>query len=74
MYEKIVKINSIDNANSFVEATRTLKEDVDVLVGRYIVDGKSILGVLSTNLLVPLRVQVHGDDTEKYDKLFSRFL
>ena len=42
--------------------------NVDVSAGRYIVDGRSIMGVFSIDLSQDLTVTIHTDDEEKASK------
>lgn len=48
MYQKKVKllINSIEKVKRFVNINTNFIGDVDVCSGRYIIDGKSIMGCL----------------------------
>ena len=36
--------------------------DVDLKQGRYVIDGKSIMGMFSLNLLEPIFIMLHTDD------------
>ncbi len=46
-----VKLDSIENAQKFVEICNQFENiDIDYIVGKYTVDAKSIMGVLSTSL------------------------
>lgn len=40
-------IKTFDDAEKLVRLCRSYQDDIDVLHGRYIIDGKSSLGVLS---------------------------
>ena len=64
-----VKLTSIDDVNEFVSIASLNKGDIDIRSGRYIIDGKSILGILSLNLNQPLTVDIYdGDFVEKIEK------
>lgn len=58
----LVKLSSIDDVNEFVSIASLNKGDIDIRSGRYIVDGKSILGILSLNLSQPLTVDIYDGD------------
>ena len=45
-----VKLNSIDNAKEFTKICEMFDEDIDYVIGRYTIDAKSLLGILSTTL------------------------
>lgn len=57
-----IKINTIENAKNFSKICEKFLFDVDVYYGRYIVDGRSILGILSFDLTKPLNVKIHTGD------------
>ena len=50
-------INSFEKAKDFVVLANDCQGDVNVSQGHFIVDGKSIVGVLSLNLTKPVEVQ-----------------
>ena len=51
-----VKLNSIDNAKEFTKICEMFDEDV---IGRYTIDAKSLLGILSTTLGKIAKVTIH---------------
>lgn len=58
----LIKLNTIEDINSFVSVcTQYYDGEIDVMQGRQIIDGRSILGIFSLNLLEPLKVII---DTE----------
>lgn len=59
-----VRLTSVHDVKEFVEATSRCSCDVDVLSGRYVVDGKSIMGMFSISLSGPVAVRVHGGQEE----------
>ena len=59
-----ILLTSVGNVKQFVEAASRLRCEVDVLSGRYVVDGKSIMGLFSINLSGPVTVQVHGTEQD----------
>ncbi|MCD8335530.1 MAG: HPr family phosphocarrier protein [Clostridiales bacterium] len=70
-----VTLNSIDSVKKFVDVTTILRCDIDVLSGRYVVDGKSIMALFSIDLNRPVTVRVHDDEEgELFKKNVSAFL
>jgi len=63
-----VNLNSIDKAKDFADIASGVSCEVDVCSGRYVVDGKSLLGLFSLDLSAPVRVVVHGTE-EECDKI-----
>lgn len=60
-----------DNVNRFVKISSMYNEDIDVSCGRYVVNGKSVLGLLSLNLLDTVTVTIHTDDFVTAKKFIS---
>ncbi|MPM80794.1 hypothetical protein SDC9_127844 [bioreactor metagenome] len=71
-----IQLGSVNDVKEFVEAASRLPCDVDVLKGRYVVDGKSIMGMFSINLAGPITVHVQGTeaDTAALKERAARFL
>ncbi len=61
-----VTITNEDCAKAFVTICAKYDFCQDVYSGRYVVDGKSILGVLSLDLSMPLTVDMYGGSSEAY--------
>lgn len=59
-----VDLNTIDNVKDFVAKACKSKRDISVHSGRYCVDGKSILGMFSLNLVHTVEVVLDGEDKE----------
>ena len=57
-----VKLNSIDSAKDFSKVCEKFDEDVDYVIGRYVIDAKSLLGILSTTLGKIAHVTIHSKD------------
>lgn len=60
-----IKLNTINDVKDFVETCEKYKGcSVEVKQGRWIVDGKSILGIFSLNLTEMLDVTVNYENEE----------
>ncbi len=57
-----IQMKQIDDVKSFVRLNEQQPFDVDVSLGRYEVDGKSIMGVFQLDLANPVTVKLHTDD------------
>lgn len=55
-----IQLTSVSDIKFFVDAASRLDCDVDVICGRYLVDGKSIMGLFSIDLSQPIFVEVRG--------------
>lgn len=60
----VLNLNSLDRVKEFCNFTPKLDGDIDILSERYIVDGKSILGLLSLNLAKPLKAMIKANEDE----------
>ena len=57
-----VLLPSVAEAREFVAAAERCDFDIDIYYNRVIIDGKSILGVLSLDLSQVLTVEFRGED------------
>lgn len=56
--EFFVLLTSVADVKAFVDASSGYPYDVDVLTGRYVVNGKSIMGLFSIDLSKPVTVRL----------------
>lgn len=68
-----VRINTIEKVKRFSNITNEFNNEIEVLCGRYIIDGKSIMALFSINLLEPLTVRILTDDEEEIET-FNRVM
>lgn len=61
----LVMLNSMDKIKNFVDVVSSYESDVDLSSGKFVVDAKSILGILSLNLSKPLKVVVQDSSFEE---------
>lgn len=66
-----VLLNTIDKVKKFTTIANKFDCDIDVLQGRYTVDGKSIMGVFSLDLTKPVIVEIDSDDEKEIDKFLD---
>lgn len=58
-----IKLNTIQDAKDFVEISSKYHDgEIVIKQNRYVVDGKSLLGIFSLNLLEPVRVVIDSED------------
>ena len=63
-----IKLDSVEKVKRFCNETFKLDFELDLHSGKYIVDGKSIMGIFSLDLSKVIEVVVHCDNTEKINK------
>ena len=64
-----INLGSIDKVKSFVNDITKFDSDFDLVSGRYVIDAKSIMGILSTSLNKECVVNFLSDD----EKLCNQF-
>lgn len=70
-----VDLKSIQSVKDFVNATNNFTGDVTLKSERYVVDGKSIMGIFSLDLSKPITVEVTPEEkTEEFKKTVEKFL
>ena len=57
MLEKYVKFNTIDDVKRFVAITSVKEYEITLESDKYMVDAKSIVGILSLDLTKPLKMK-----------------
>ena len=56
-----IKLSLAENVKYFVNIANKYPYDLDLRVGRHVVDGKSILGIFSLDLSKPITLEVYAD-------------
>lgn len=59
-----VKMDKVDDIKSFVRIATNTSLDVILTSGRWVVDGKSLLGILSLDLSKPITCQIGDKDSD----------
>ena len=57
-----IKLSLAENVKTFVNIANRYPYDIDLRVGRHVVDGKSILGIFSLDLSKPIELCIHSDE------------
>jgi len=70
---KRVLIDDINKVKEFVTHTLKCRGEVVAISGKYRVDGRSIMGLLSLNLSEPIVIEYDEDDCELIDVLVGKF-
>ncbi|MGM9537937.1 MAG: HPr family phosphocarrier protein [Candidatus Onthomonas sp.] len=71
-----IQFDSGTSVKHFVETATRFTCDIDVKSGRYVIDGKSILGLFSIDSSLPATICFHGsdDDAERFRDLIAKKL
>ena len=70
----LVRLSTIADVQDFVRTVAKSDIDIDLISGRYVVDAKSIMGIFSLNLLEPIKLTAHSDDTDELFESLDRFI
>lgn len=74
MTERIVRINSMKEADEFNKICSKFACDMDLASGKYYVDAKSIMGIFSLDLSSSLKLLADTEDAETIDEAFQKFI
>lgn len=55
-----IELNTLKDVTAFINITTKYEDKVTVYSGRYIVDGKSIMGIFSLDLTKPIEIEFYG--------------
>lgn len=69
-----IRLSTIADVRDFVNIVSKSDLDIDLQSGRYVVDGKSIMGIFSLDLLSPITLTAHTDDTDELFAALDRFI
>lgn len=71
----IIKLNTLEEIKRFcsvVQRKHYYGVDIDVSIGRYVVDAKSTIGIFTLDLSKPVTVTIHTDDDLMIDRLLMQ--
>lgn len=69
-----IRLSTIADVRDFVNIVSATSIDVDLSSGRYIVDGKSIMGIFSLDLLSPIKLTAYAEDPAELFAALDRFI
>ena len=70
----IVMLKSVEDVNKFVAIAGKYDFDIDLISGRYSVNGKSIMAVFSLDLTKPIKVEPQVENSSKLFKELTPFM
>ncbi len=66
MTKVTIHLRLAENVKNFVNIVSRQPFDVDLRLGRHVVDAKSILGIFSLDLSQPITMEIHSDDCQEF--------
>lgn len=64
-----IKLCTIDRVKEFYKITSAIEPDLDIIVGRYVIDAKSIMGIFSIDLSRELTLKIKSIDTDECNEI-----
>ena len=64
MKQFILDIGTVEKVRKFNEIARTYDEDIDIIRGRYTISAKSILGIFSIDITIPVIVRIESNNQD----------
>ena len=74
MQSVTIMLNTVTDVKTFVNVVSKYDFDVDLVSGRYAIDGKSIMGIFSLDLSKQIRVEVRSDDASAFFEEIKPFI
>ncbi len=74
MLEKELMLDTIDKVRSFVDIANSKDYDIELISGKYVANGKSIMGVFGLNLTKPVIMVAHCETQAELMKQIKPFL
>ncbi len=69
-----IKLPTIEAVQEFVETVSYFEEDISLSSGKYIVDAKSIMGIFSLDLRVPISMDIDADNADQIIDAVRKFI
>lgn len=74
MKETQIKLSNVQDIRDFVNVVILADYEVDLVQGRYVIDAKSIMGIFSLDLLSPITLIAHSDNTDALFEKIAKFV
>ena len=71
-----VVLNDYTKIKKFCNEVSTFESDIDLVKGRYVVDAKSLMGVFTIDLSLPVDVVIYSEDEkeiERFNEVMEEF-
>jgi hypothetical protein len=72
-----IKLTTIQDVNDFVKDMENFESDIDAIRGRYVLDAKSYMGLLTLDLSIPLTIKIHSINEEElcgFNEIIKKYL
>lgn len=72
MKNKFIKMNNVTDISSFVNEASKVEGDITIVKGRYVINGKSIMGVMSIDISTGATVEYPAEAAD-FEKFITKF-
>ena len=69
---QFIKMNGIQDVMAFVKIASSIDRDVLVKKGKYCIDGKSLMGILSLSLTSVMNLKIISNNKENEDEFIEK--
>ena len=69
-----IRLSTINDVKDFVNAVTLCDYDVDLVSGKYVIDAKSIMGILSLDLAQPVNMVEQTDECGGFVEQIKKFI
>jgi len=69
-----VMLDTIAKVKDFVNQLVAVPYDVDLVSGRYVIDAKSFMGILSLDLAKPIELRMYSEDCDDLLKKLAPYI
>ena len=66
-----IRLKDMTDMNSFIDSNQYFEGEIDVIQGRYKIDGRSFLGLCSLNFDEPIDVTIETDDADIEEDFYN---
>lgn len=71
-----IYLMQVERVKEFVDAANKFESDIDIMMGRYIINAKSIMGVLSLDLSSAVDIVIHSENPQEityFNNVMAKF-
>lgn len=73
MQKTEIYLSNVKDVRDFVNMVILIGYEVDLMQGKYVIDAKSVMGIFALDLMTPITVVAHSDDTKDFFEKLERF-
>ena len=74
MIETMIKLDKVGAASGFANLTPKIIGDVTLYSDKYVVNGKSIMGIYSLDLTKPIKMEIDGEIPDEVKEGMKRYI